>query len=117
MVNGRDIDRSEFATVIEQNHQRVHVNPDYYRQRQPQTEHPWGTLKRQWGFDHVLVRGEEKVLGEISLPFIGYNLSRCARILKSYDEFKRLLERHIGLFLHQNGLILSSLGSHICQNQ
>lgn len=116
-ANGRNIDRSEFATVIEQNNQRVLENPDYYRQRQQLAEHPWGTLKRQWGFDHVLMRGKEQVLGEVSLAFIGYNLSRCARILKSVKTFKVLLDRHIALFFYHKRLILSPFEPHNCQNQ
>lgn len=116
-ANGRNIDRSEFASFIEQNNQRVHQNPDYYRQRQQLAEHPWGTLKRQWGFDHVLVRGKTQVLGEISLAFIGYNLMRCVRILKNYDAFKSLLERHIALFLHQKSPILRPFEPQNYQNQ
>jgi transposase len=116
-VNGRNIDRSEFATVIEQNNQRVNENPNYYRQRQQLAEHPWGTLKRQRGFDHVLTRGKDQVLGEVSLVFIGYNLGRCAQILKSHDAFKALLERCIALFLRQNKPILSPFGPLCWQNQ
>jgi transposase len=90
-ANGRNIDRSEYADVIAENSRRVKENPDYYRQRQQLAEHPWGTLKRQWGFDHVLTRGKTKVLGEVSLAFIGYNLTRCAHICGSVDKFKQLI--------------------------
>ncbi len=79
--NGRVIDRSEFAESIEQNNQRVITNPGYYRQRQQLVEHPFGTLKRQRGFIFTLLKGKEKVLGEIGLGFIGYNLTRCVSIL------------------------------------
>lgn len=116
-ANGRNIDRSEFATVIEQNNQRVNENPNYYRQRQQLAEHPWGTLKRQRGFDHVLVKGKDNVLGEVSLVFIGYNLGRCARVLKSHDAFKALLKKHIALFLHQSKPVLSPLGPLCWQKQ
>jgi hypothetical protein len=79
-TNGRNIDRSEFAQDVEQNNQRVKQNPDYYKQRQQLAEHPWGTLKRQRGFDYVLTRGKKCVLGEVSLVFIGYNLTRMMSI-------------------------------------
>lgn len=115
-VNGRNIDRSEYATVIEQNNQRVNENPSYYRQRQQIAEHPWGTLKRQRGFDHVLVKGKEHVLGEVSLVFIGYNLGRCARILKNHDAFKALLGNHIALFSRQNKAVLGPFGPLCWQN-
>ena len=68
--NGRNIDRSEFASLMEQNTERVKQNPAYYKQRQQLAEHPWGTIKRQSGFDHVLTRGKTKILGEVSLVFI-----------------------------------------------
>lgn len=80
-VNGRAIDRSQYAGSVENNNQRVNNNPDYYRKRQQITEHMFGTMKRQMGFTHTLVRGKNKVLGEVGLIFTVYNLVRCASIL------------------------------------
>jgi hypothetical protein len=79
--NGRYIDRSEYAEALESNTQRVLADPDYYRQRQQITEHQFGTFKRQRGFTHTIVRGKEKVMGEVGLMFIGYDLKRCITIL------------------------------------
>lgn len=79
--NGRAIDRSEYADIIAQNATRVYESPNYYRLRQQIAEHPWGTLKRQWAFDYVLMRGKRQVLGEVSLAFIGYNLMRSVQIM------------------------------------
>jgi transposase len=93
--NGRNIDRSEFAALMEQNAERVKQNPNYYKQRQQLAEHPWGTIKRQRGFDHVLTRGKTKMLGEVSLVFIGYNLARCANILEGLEKFKALLYKYM----------------------
>lgn len=93
--NGRNIDRSEYASLVEQNALRVNQNPNYYRQRQQLAEHPWGTLKRQRGFDHVLTRGKTKVLGEVSLVFIGYNLSRLANIVDGLEKIKALIYKCI----------------------
>lgn len=107
-TNGRNIDRSEFASLMEQNAERVNQNKDYYKQRQQLAEHPWGTIKRQRGFDHVLTRGKTKVLGEVSLVFIGYNLARCASILKNLNAFKVLIECYVNKFLSLNSLVLSS---------
>jgi len=108
MMNGRYIDRSEYAEVIEANAQRVNQNPDYYRQRQQITEHPFGTLKRQRGFTHSLVRKKEKVLGEIGLMFIGYNLSRCVSILGASHLIKALKECYL-LHLHLLDMAILSL--------
>jgi hypothetical protein len=93
--NGRNIDRSEFASLMEQNAERVKQNPAYYKQRQQLAEHPWGTIKRQRGFDHVLTRGKTKILGEVSLVFIGYNLARCANIVDGLENFKALIYKYM----------------------
>ena len=96
-TNGRNIDRSEFAAHVEQNNQRVKENPTYYKQRQQLAEHPWGTIKRQRGFDHVLTRGNTNVLGEVSLVFISYNLVRSIQITEGINAFKELIMRMIAL--------------------
>ncbi len=44
-------------------------------------EHPFGTLKRWFGWDHFLVRGFSKVRGEMSIMVLGYNLMRVIRII------------------------------------
>lgn len=89
--NGRYIDRSEYADIVEENAQRVQNNPDYYRKRQQITEHPFGTLKRQRGFTHTLVRKKDPVLGEVGLMFMGYNLGRCVNIF-GFNELIKLLK-------------------------
>ena len=61
--NGRAIDRSEYAEVIELNNQRVIANPNYYRRRQQIAEHPFGTQKLQRGFTYTLTKGKKNVLG------------------------------------------------------
>lgn len=96
--NARDIDRSEYAQVIESNAKRVNENPGYYRQRQQITEHQFGTLKRQRGFTFTLVRGKEKVLGEVGLMFIGYNLSRCISVIGAEKLIKALRKRCLSFF-------------------
>lgn len=112
--NGRNIDRSEFASLMEQNAQRIKQNPAYYKQRQQLAEHPWGTIKRQRGFDHALTRGKTKVLGEVSLVFIGYNLARCANIVDGFEKFKALILKYmstINVFFSFRWLILSPFTS------
>lgn len=105
--NGRYIDRSEYAEVTEANARRINENPDYYKLRQQVTEHPFGTLKRQRGFTFTLVRSKEKVLGEVGLMFIGYNLSRCVSILGAAKLIKALRDSFLHVLLHQKRLNLS----------
>lgn len=106
-TNGRYIDRSEYADMIEANAQRVNANPDYYRRRQQITEHPFGTLKRQRGFTHTNVRGKEKVLGEVGILFIGYNLTRCVSIFGIAKLIKALRECCLPIFASIKRLIIS----------
>ena len=105
--NGRYIDRSEYAEALEGNTQRVLSDPEYYRKRQQITEHQFGTLKRQRGFTHTNVRGKTKVMGEVGLMFIGYDLKRCITILGARELIKVLKECCLPLFLLIKRLILS----------
>jgi transposase/sorbitol-specific phosphotransferase system component IIA len=105
--NGRAIDRSEYADAIEANNQRVIQNPDYYKQRQQIVEHIFGTIKRQRGFTFTLVKGKEKVLGEVGLMFIGYNLGRCVNILGIAELIKALKNSCFHFILIKNRPILS----------
>jgi hypothetical protein len=85
----------------------VNENPDYYRRRQQIAEHPFGTLKRQRGYTHTNLRGKEKVLGEVGLLFIGYNLTRCMTILGVPQLIKALRECCLPIFKSKKRLILS----------
>jgi len=73
---GRYIVRSEYAEVIEVSNKRVN-----YHQRQQIMEHQFGTLKRQRGFAHALLRKKENVLGEVGLMFFGFNLRGASQYL------------------------------------
>lgn len=106
-INGRAIDRSEYADALEANNQRVLENPAYYRQRQQITEHMFGTLKRQRGFTHTNVRGKDNVLGEVGLMFIGYNLTRSVSILGIETLINLLRECSLVMFKSIKWLILS----------
>lgn len=78
---GRVIERHEFADYTEANQKRVKQNKDYYRRRQAIVEHPFGTIKRQWGYGYTLLKGKEKVGGEFDLICLSYNIRRSVSIL------------------------------------
>ncbi|WP_369803428.1 transposase [Flavobacterium sp. LM4] len=44
-------------------------------------EHIFGTIKRQWGYNHTNLTGLEKVNGEHSLIMLVYNIKRSINIL------------------------------------
>jgi hypothetical protein len=84
IVNGKVIQRSEFQKYIEQNAERVLHNPEAYKKRQAIVEHPYGTMKRQWGFDHITTkRTKQRASADIGLIFIAYNLKRIWNIVKA----------------------------------
>lgn len=86
----REVDRSEFAEAVEENNKRYAEQQELYRRRQEINEHIFGTIKRQWGFNHTNLRGLEKVNGEHSLIMLVYNIKRTINILGVPDLIKRL---------------------------
>lgn len=87
---GRPIERSEYEDVLEANRERVKLNKDFYRKRKQIVEHPFGTIKRQWGYHYTLLKTKKKVEAEMSLIFTCYNLRRSMSIFGVKDLIKRL---------------------------
>jgi transposase len=80
--NGRIIQRSEHIENVEHNRKTVEENPEIYKRRQAIVEHPYGTIKRQWGFDHIMIkRYKTRVSADVGLIFVAYNLRRLINIL------------------------------------
>ena len=77
----REIERSEYAEAIAINKINYLNNKYLYRKRQKINEHIFGTIKRQWGFNHTNLRGLPKVNGEMALIMTVYNLKRVLNIL------------------------------------
>lgn len=87
---GREIDRSQYADAVEENNKRYQENPQLYRKRQEINEHIFGTIKRQWGYNHTNLTGLEKVNGEHSLIMLVYNIKRTINILGIPDLIAKL---------------------------
>jgi transposase len=80
--NGKIVQRSEYQHYIEQNKQRVAENQNYYRRRQAIVEHPYGTIKRQWGFNYIITkRTIQRATADVGLMFTAYNLRRIINII------------------------------------
>jgi transposase len=88
---GRVIERSQYQQAVDENNKRVNTEKEKYRRRQEIVEHPFGVIKRQWGYDHVLVKGLGKVEAELGLIFTVYNLRRLITILGAKELIARLL--------------------------
>lgn len=88
-AKNRMIERSEYQDIVDENNRRVDAYSDLYKKRQQIIEHPFGTIKRGWGYTYTLVKGIKKVNGEMAIIFTMYNLRRAMSILG----IKGLLER------------------------
>ena len=86
----RIIQRSEYQDAVDINNNNIKQNPHYYKRRQGICEHPFGTIKRHWGYTHTLVKGIEKVNGEMNLIMLCYNFMRTKNILGFEDMIKAL---------------------------
>lgn len=87
-LNKRIIQRSEYQDAVDRNNKNIRENPNYYKQRQSICEHPFGTIKRQWGYTYTLMKGLQKVSGEMNLIMLVYNIKRTLSILG----FEKMLE-------------------------
>jgi transposase len=85
----RIIQRSEYQDAVDINDNNIKNNPHYYKRRQAIVEHPFGTIKRHWGFTHTLLKGLQKVNGEMNLIMFCYNFMRTKNILG----FEKMLQQ------------------------
>jgi transposase len=77
----REIERSPYQSYADKAAQRAKENPDLYHRRQELSEHPFGIIKRIWGFNQFLCRGKEKATGETALAFLAVKLSRVINLM------------------------------------
>jgi len=98
----REIERSPYQESADRAAQNAKENPDLYRRRMELSEHPFGVVKRIWGFGQFLCKGNEMVTGELSLAFMAFNLRRAVNIL-GVKKLVEAIER--GTFLFANPLI------------
>jgi hypothetical protein len=81
-LKGRLIERSEFAPFIEQNRINIEADAATYKKRQAIVEHPYGTIKRQWGFYYIITKkGLKRASADVGFMFIAYNLRRLMNII------------------------------------
>lgn len=84
--SGRIIERNLHTPYFEQNARNIEANKELYRQRQSIVEHPYGTIKRQWSFCHILTKkGIHRASADVGLMFIAYNLRRIMNIIEKNE--------------------------------
>lgn len=102
---GRLIERSEYQQYIEVNKQNIEANPTIYKRRQSIVEHPYGTIKRQWGFYYVITKkGMKRASSDVGFMFIAYNLRRMLNLLDK-EVFKKFLSELCYLFFEKSASI------------
>lgn len=89
-AKSREIERSQYQDVIDENNKRVDKNPKLYKLRQQIIEHIFGTVKRSWGYTYTLLKGIKKVNGEMAIVFTMYNLRRAMSIFGVKELIQRL---------------------------
>ena len=90
-INGRVIERSEYVPNLERNKAAIENNLTLYKRRQAIVEHPFGTMKRNWGYDHVMTKkGMERASADVGFIFIAYNLRRIISLTGMKELKKRL---------------------------
>ena len=77
----RVIERWEHEDVIERHRGRMATGEATMRRRKALAEHPFGTLKCRAGYRHFLMRGFDKVRGELGLMVLCYNFTRALNII------------------------------------
>ena len=96
---GRLIQRSEYAEYYEKNRINTIDKEHLYKRRQEIVEHPYGTIKRQWGFSYILTKkGIVRAGSDVGFMFIAYNLRRIGNIL-TMNVLKEYLRMLVPLFL------------------
>jgi len=68
----------EYARMVDE---RTRERKEVYQQRKQLAEHPFGTVKRGFGFSYFLTRGTESVRAESCLHFLVYNMKRAINIM------------------------------------
>jgi transposase len=91
---GKQIDRSEYEDARAINDDNIAARKNEYRRRQAIVEHPFGTIKRQFGYTYTLMKGLQNVNTEFSIIHLCYNLKRVIQIMG----IKQLLEALLAAF-------------------
>lgn len=98
--DGRLIERTEHAPYIEQNKQNIEANYKTYKRRQAIVEHPYGIIKRQWGFYYIMTKKSKKrASADVGLIFTAFNLRRILNILDQ-NMLKKFL-KELAIFYYE----------------
>ena len=109
----RIIQRSGYQDAVDINDNNIKQNPQYYKRRQAIVEHPFGTMKRHWGYTHTLLKGLQKVNGEMNLIMFCYNFLRTTNIL-GFEKMMEAINNWIPDYSKVIGALKNSFIKIIC---
>jgi len=71
-----------YQQYVDQNKLNIQAGEITYKLRQQIVEHPFGIIKRQWGFYFITTKsGIKRASADVGLIFTAYNLRRLLNIL------------------------------------
>jgi len=75
--------RWEHAAVVEEMKLKMMLEPWKVKSRKCIVEHPFGTMKRAFNQGYLLLKGLDRVAGEVGFTMLAYNMRRVLNILGS----------------------------------
>lgn len=78
----RTITREANEHLMEEMARRMQQDPTRFKRRKALVEHPFGTIKRSFGYGHFLLKGLAKVRTEWSLTALAYNWKRVLNLVR-----------------------------------
>lgn len=85
---GRLIKRLVDEAVLERMAKRLKESPEKMKLRKQLVEHPFGTIKRGMSQGYFLLKGMKKVVAEMSLTVMAYNIKRVLNLLGVQEMIK-----------------------------
>jgi hypothetical protein len=67
--------------VVEEMRERMRLEPWKLEARKNLVEHPFGTMKRAFNQGYLLLKGLRKVVGEVGVTMLAYNMRRVLNLL------------------------------------
>ena len=78
---GRTIQDMPFQRIADEVDKLTNEHLDMYKKRKQTVEHPFGTIKRAFGYSYFLTRGTASVRTESLMHFLVYNMKRAINII------------------------------------
>ena len=109
---GKAIQRSEFQEYVDRNKNLINQNKQLYRKRQQIVEHPYETIKRQWGFNYIITKKYiQRAEADFGFIMTAYNLRRIINIIgaRNLGKYMKGVFQHFLLKIKRFQLFLSQI--------